>query len=319
MNPLTKQVTTSSQAPQLFRIFGRQILSDFPLDRLGSEDVVSQIAVTMQNSGRPFAALDLVDRELPQFTREPSVDGLRYVAPGVGEFLIHGRGERVTYSLAAGVRAADVQHILTGPALIMALQLQGEFLLHGGAIERNGRVFAVSAPHGFGKSTLTAAFYRAGHRVRSDDVVPIRDHGGVFLGGQGQPWIKLWDNALERFGEDAAKYDPVLTGFKKRIVPGVTSEGELSLGAVYLLLPHLDESKPTEFRQLTGLEGALGLMGAVYSPETIVGELAVRNLDFATRLAARVPVRLASYYRTFENLPTIRDAILRDFDEVSGA
>ena len=117
----------------------------------------------------------------------------------------------------------------------------------------------------------------------------------------------------------AAKYDPVLTGFKKRIVPGVTSEGELSLGAVYLLLPHLDESKPTEFRQLTGLEGALGLMGAVYSPETIVGELAVRNLDFATRLAARVPVRLASYYRTFENLPTIRDAILRDFDEVSGA
>ena len=29
--------------------------------------------------------------------------------------MIHGRGERVTYSLAAGVRAADVQHILTGP------------------------------------------------------------------------------------------------------------------------------------------------------------------------------------------------------------
>lgn len=245
--------------------------------------------------------------------------GVRYTATGIGEFLIHDGGHRVTYSLQANAAPIDVQHMLTGPALVMALQLQGEFVLHGGAIERDGQVFAISAPHGFGKSTLTASFYRAGHPVRSDDVIPVREREGTFFGGQGQPWIKLWDNALEEFGDDVTQYDNVLTGYDKRIIPGVTTEGELPLRTIYLLAPHLHEDKPIEFQKLTGLEGALAVMASVYSPEILEGPLAVHNLDFATRVAAKVPVRVASYYRSFENLPAIREAILRDFDEVTRA
>jgi hypothetical protein len=236
---------------------------------------------------------------------------------GIGEFLIHDAGARITYSLAPEAPAGDVQHILTGPALVMALQLQGEFFLHAGAVEHAGTMFALSAPHGFGKSTLTASFFESGCTVHSDDVVPISLRDGTVFGSQGQPWIKLWDNVLGEFGKDPQAYDEVLDGLGKRIVPGLSGEGEVPLRCVYLLAPHLKEREPVTFRQLTSLEAALALVANVYSPEIIEGELARKTLDFATRIAESVAVRAISYYRSFENLPAIRQAILSDFEEVS--
>ncbi|MGE3574262.1 MAG: hypothetical protein AB7J35_09425 [Dehalococcoidia bacterium] len=298
--------------------FGHRIFSDCPLRGLPVAPGLGPASVTMRNTGAAVS-VGTLEEGAPRFVREPFRGGIRYVARGIGEFVIAPGGTEVIYTLAAGAPPGDVQHILTGPALVMALQLQGRFILHSGAVECDGAMFAVSAPHGFGKSTLTAAFHRAGYPVCSDDVVPIREHEGSFLGGQGQPWIKLWDNALEHFGDRADAYHEVLHGFGKRIVPGVTTEGELPLRTVYLLAPNMDAGCPTRFRQLTCLEGALSLMASVYSPEIIVRDLATKNLDFATRLANAVPVRVVSYYRSFENLPNICDAILRDFDEVTRA
>jgi len=271
----------------------------------------------IRNSGSPRLASGVPSADTQRFLRETCEAGVRYVAGGIGEFVIHSGGTRITYSLAPGAPAGDVQHILTGPALVMALQLQGEFFLHAGAIEHAGTMFALSAPHGFGKSTLTASFFESGCKVHSDDVVPIRFRDGQAFGGQGQPWIKLWDNVLNEFGKDPQAYDEVLDGLGKRIVPGLSGEGELPLRCVYLLAPHMSPERGIEFHRLTALEGALSLMRNVYSPEIIEGELARKTLDFATRIAESVAVRAISYYRSFENLPAIRQAILSDFEEVS--
>jgi len=297
-------------------VFGRTISSDFPLDRLAAASSDGCVAVTIRDSGRLWLDGGKLDTARARFLREPFDGGVRYLAGGVGAFVIAPGGRTITYSLAPDAPAGDVQHILTGPALVMALQLQGDFFLHGAAIEHDGAMFALSAPHGFGKSTLTAAFYRAGDRVHSDDVVPIKAEGDRFTGGQGQPWIKLWDSALDQFGDDPEAYDEVLKGFGKRIVPGITAEGEFPLGAVYFLAPSTNPDIRTEFASLSPLNGALGLMSNVYSPEIIKGDLAARSLDFATRVAETVPVRVVSYFRSFEGLPALREAILRDFDEV---
>lgn len=316
--PVTSPTLTAPTSTAHRIAFGRVIASEFPLHGLPAAGCDVPVSVRMRDSGLAFMGEPDAD-DSARFIRERHQDGVRYVAHGIGEFVISAGGELITYSLAPGASVGDVHHILTGPALVMALQLQGHFFLHGGAVERHGDLFAISAPHGFGKSTLTASFHRAGCTVVSDDVVPIREHGSEFVGGQGQPWIKLWDNALEAFGEEAARYNEVLDGLGKRIVPGVTAEGERPLRVVYLLSPHTTTDRPIEFRQLPGLDGALGLMANVYSPEIMSGELAARNLDFAVRLAVSVPVRVVSYYRSFDNLPNIRDTILRDFDEVMRA
>lgn len=306
-------------APHLRRVFGVVISSDFPLDRLPEAAQSRDVSVTMRHSGQEWYHPEVLDGDSDRFLREPNKSGVRYVAGGVGEFLIEDHGRLITYSLAPGAAGGDVQHILTGPALVMALQLQGEFFLHAGAVERDGAMFALSAPHGFGKSTLTASFHDFGCTVHSDDVVPIAEVDGRVVGRQGQPWIKLWDNVLGQFGKDAKQFDEVLEGLGKRIVPGIAADGEVPLRCVYLLAPHLSNEKPVEFRQLSGLEGALALLANIYSPEIIVGELAASSLTFATRIAGSVPVRVVSYYRSFEALPSIREAILRDFEGLTHA
>lgn len=297
----------------LHQAFGQTIAADLVLNGLPLARRAGAASVTICNSGRSWGVAP-DQRQLPRFARDRYVDGVRYTAAGIGDFHIHCNGTRITYSLAPGAPAGDIQHILTGPALVMALQLQGDFFLHAGAVERDGAMFALSAPHGFGKSTLTASFHDAGCIVHSDDVVPIAEVDGTIVGRQGQPWIKLWDNVLGQFGKDPRQFDEVLDGLGKRIVPGITSEGEVPLRCVYLLAPHLSEERPIRFCQLNRLDGALALMASIYSPEIVAGELAARSLSFATRIAESVPVRVVSYYRSFEILPRIRRAILRDFE-----
>ena len=57
----------------------------------------------------------------------------------------------------------------------------------------------------------------------------------------------------------------------------------------------------------------------MYMPETLRGARAVAALEAATRIAETVPVRTITYHRSFENLPAIRDAILRDVEGLTNA
>ena len=299
-----------------FKALGAEIVSDVPLPRLPSTRRGGRAALTIRDSGQAWEA-ESAAPDGPRFVRERRGDGVRYVAGGVGEFRISGDGSTITYSLAPGVAAGDVEHVLSGPALVMALQLQGGFFLHAAGVVSGGRMLALAAPHGFGKSTLAASFIDLGCTVYSDDVLPLREDGDGVLARQGQPWIKLWDSALEASGKDAGQYDAVLTGYDKRVVPAIEhTDEEVPLGAVYLLAPHRNPDAAATFSALGGSEAALRVLANTYSPEILTGDLAARSLDFATRVAEAVPVRVVSYFRSFEGLPALREAILRDFDEV---
>lgn len=300
--------------PELRLVLGCVVSSDFPLPRLRAAATTQMPRVTIRGSGHS-TSLAKTPEESNRFTRTVTGEGITYTAYGIGEFRIHDGGARITYSLAPDAPLGDVQHVLTGPALVMALQLQGEFFLHAAAFERDGAMFGLSAPHGFGKSTLAASLLDAGCVVHSDDVVPLRELDGTIVGRQGQPWIKLWDNVLGEFGQDANDYDEVLDGLGKRVVPAITSsQEEVPLRGIFLLAPHMDETKPIAVAPLERLNAALAVMSNVHSPEIMTGALAAITLGFATRIAEKVPVRIISYYRSFENLPAIREAILQDVE-----
>lgn len=299
------------------RIFDRVVASDFSLPRLQLAPAGESPDVTIRESGMCWNDGTAANGGAREFTRIRCGEDVLYRADGIGLFRIHQRGRQVTYSLAPGASPSDVQHVLTGPALVMALQLQDDFFLHAASAVKDGGMLALSAPHGAGKSTLAASLIDAGLHVGSDDVLPLRVSEGTICGLGGHPWIKLWDDALVEFGQDAKDFDEVLEGYGKRVVPNILNEqARFPLRAVFLLNPHGDFAQKMTITEIAGLDAVLALMANVYSPEIMVGELAVHNLDFATRIAAQVPVRVVSYYRSFENLPNIRDAILRDFDEV---
>ncbi|MGH8944933.1 MAG: hypothetical protein ACRDVL_02145 [Acidimicrobiia bacterium] len=64
--------------------------------------------------------------------------------------------------------------LIWGLPMALCLIERGDLVLHAASVEVNGRGLALAGPSGQGKSTLTAAFVRAGHRLLSDDLTPCR-------------------------------------------------------------------------------------------------------------------------------------------------
>jgi len=137
--------------------------------------------------------------------------------PDVARFLVE-HGRHIKVETAPGIDAESVRVFLLGSAFGALLFQRGNLVLHGNAIDIDGRCMVCVGPSGAGKSTLAAAFAQRGYRVLADDVVPI-DAGCAAL--PGLPRIKLWEDAadwlgiatdgLRRIRPNMAKYNMPLT------------------------------------------------------------------------------------------------------------
>ncbi|HZU75645.1 MAG TPA: hypothetical protein VFA70_02705, partial [Dehalococcoidia bacterium] len=243
--------------------------------------------------------------------------GLQYWARDIAQFWIEPSGAAVWYRVAPGAAAADVEHMLAGPVLGLALQVQGQVQMHAGAVVVDGAAVAFAAPHGFGKSTLAAAFVRAGYPLLSDDVLPLDLRDGACRALHSLPRIKLWGDSLTALGEDEQRYETVLSGYPKRRVTVGRHWGEAApegapLAAVYLLAPHPNPAATIVISDVEPAPAVLQLVGNMYLAETLCGRRAVQALDAAVQLAATTRVRALSYYRGYAELPALMDAIVAD-------
>ena len=228
----------------LFRALGRTVASDFHSRRSPAACVrcrrqpMSSFTVRAR---RPAGRVSR--RHLFKWRTERA---LSCSAEKLGEFRISPDGRTVRYALFPDVLSSDVEYVLTGPILSLALQLQGEMLLHAAAVALPEGCFAVAAPQGHGKSTLAASFVQRGYSVLTDDVLPLREHAGRFFARPSVPWIKVRPDSLAAVGESAAfgesaALERVWSGADKRLLPVDAMAGadaECPLGAIYwLILP----------------------------------------------------------------------------------
>jgi hypothetical protein len=110
---------------------------------------------------------------------------------GIGNCLIRHAG-LVEYDPLPDADPIYVGLGLLGSVLATVLQLRGYLTLHASGVEIAGGGAIFVGDKGFGKSTTSAAFVRAGHRLIADDVIPIdlsAPDAPVML--PGYPQIKL--------------------------------------------------------------------------------------------------------------------------------
>ena len=267
------------------------------------------------------AAGDLFEGETRFRTFEGS-DGVQFCVGGIGRFWVDPTGQRIGYELEPGCPQQDATHVLTGPVIGMAIQLAGRVILHASGMVVGGRAVAMSAPSGMGKSTLCAAFGRAGYPLLADDMLVLDSSPDAWMARSYLPQIKLWDDSLAAFGEPADAFTPVLSWVdKRRIVVnerwGTIADGTFPLSTLYLLEPMPSPSTELTIRTIPVEQAALHVMAAMYMPETLRGRRAVTAFDAAAKMAESVPVRRLRYYRSFENLPAIREAVLRDVEGIT--
>jgi hypothetical protein len=116
--------------------------------------------------------------------------GYRVRAPGYGRHLVSPDGRLVTSALPR-ITEWRWQRLLFAQVLPLAATLRGRELLHGSAVELDGRTVLFVAASGTGKTSLAAHLVAGGGSLLTDDVLALECRDGDLLGHPGAPLSSL--------------------------------------------------------------------------------------------------------------------------------
>lgn len=272
--------------PHDYQVFGLRVRSELALPELFPSDRDAEPDVTIRTG-----------TVSPPDTREPGLHvqngALVLVVPQVARFRIE-QGAAITVEPDTNVPDRNVRVYLLGSALGAILHQRGLLPLHANAVEVDGKAVAFMAPSGGGKSTLAAWFHDHGHRVIADDVCVVGfDEDGDPYAAPGLPRLRLWAEALELMGREAATYRRSYVGpdqvdkFDVPIDRAGAAHSHVRLAALYLL----GRGEEPRIERLNGVEAA----DAVFANTYRGGYLSAtngqkRHWESAVRLVQSTPV-----------------------------
>jgi hypothetical protein len=220
---------------------------------------------------------------------------LRLRVEGIARFRVSG-GERIAFDPWQGEgNPGDLRTFLLGSAVGALLIQRGMLVLHGNALEKDGRAIVCLGHSGAGKSTTAYALMQQGWRLLADDLVAITPEGLVL---PGIPRIKLWHDAVRAFGLDPETLPPIRQGMGKYLLmgEGVRRATEaVPLAALFLLHKRPADGEDPEGARITRItsqkEAALTLRNQAFRPRFVRG-LGQEGPNFIAlaRLQKRVPL-----------------------------
>jgi hypothetical protein len=253
-------------------LFGLRVTSDLPLPGRPTNGV-PDVRVTVARS------------------RDVGPDGWRYDPPnatyGYGSARLTIAPDALHCALRPDTDPTIAALLILGPGLAGVLSHRAP-VLHGTTVRPAGASTdtLVFGPSGVGKSTLSAAFIRAGARLVADDlaVLDAGPEGPTVRPGPSQ--LKLWADAADALGFDCAGLKRVHPDHAKfRVpVPGVAEPRPLGQLVQVLRGPELrvERVPPAEARLLVLANHRL--------PQILAPEAQPRWLHAAHRLARDVPM-----------------------------
>ena len=243
-------------------------------------------------------------------------DGSEYVRwTGHFEFLVSPNGRRIVCRTLNGTARASFETYLLNQALSFALVKQGIEPLHATVVSVDGTAVGFLGGTGYGKSTLAAAFLRAGDRLLTDDALVLKKKGSGYLALPGPPRIKLYRGVARAFLGSKARGTQMNRGTAKLIVALNRRQRcmtPIPLRTLYAIVPSGSKSKRVTIRRLPPRQAFLKLLENTFNRTVVRPERLKRQFRLAAELARALPVRALSYPRTLAALPAVRDAILAD-------
>lgn len=272
-----------------YHVFGLRVRSELALPELFPSDNQAEPDVTIRTGA-----------VAPPATREPGLHvqngALLLVVPHVARFRIE-QGTAITVEPENNVPDRNVRVYLLGSAMGAILHQRGLLPLHANAVEIDGNAIAFMAPSGGGKSTLAAWFHDHGYRVIADDVCVVGfDPTANPYAAPGLPRLRLWAQALELMGREAATYPRSYVGpdqvdkFDVAIDRAGAAQSQVRLAALYVL----ERGEEPAIERLNGVEAADAVFANTYRGaylSAINGHK--RHWESAVRLVRSTPVFLA--------------------------
>lgn len=246
----------------------------------------------------------------PWLSVKPSGTGWRIRFQGLAVFDVDPRERTIDARPAPGAGPALLRHLLLDQVFPRALHAPAAPVLHASAAALPAGIAGFIGKAGRGKSTLAAAFARAGRRLFADDALRVVPQAHGFLAHPGYPGLRLGGASLGLVGRGGPR---VAEGhWKRRVVPPWSSR-PAPLRAVYVL----QRAPRLAIRDLRGSEAVVALFGAGMR----LGdgrENAAEEFEGCVRLAREVPVRTLAFPRGIEKLPEVVAAVERDVSALRG-
>lgn len=325
MTNTTEPQGVALSAPHLYQMYGVRLRSAMPLacpkgmapgltDVSLDEATPSLFAQTTQQGPQGSDVNDW-------FHRVCLPDGSEYLRwSGLFEFLVSPDGRHIACHALNGVSQESFQTYLVSQVLSFALLKQGIEPLHATVVVIREQAVAFLGSCGYGKSSLGAAFLRAGHTLLTDDLlvtshpphqpVPVMAHPG-------SPRIKLFPKIAKMLlgkRRVGARMNP---DTNKLILPLSRHEyggTAVPLKAIYVLRPPSQRRpcKQVAIRSLSPRRACLALIASTFNCVITEPARLARQFDWAAELAAAVPVKSLSYPRSLTHIPAVLAAIQKD-------
>jgi hypothetical protein len=186
---------------------GFHVRSPLPLRLIGSADLrdpwpvleISQATEPLEEPSQPPVYTWVPQPGKPFGGRLHRLsDGFGVWVDGLGAYRVDPASLRI--AVPAGVAPGRLESRLWGIPAALCFMARGDLSLHGAAVDIGGAGLLLVGPGRFGKTTLAAAFLRAGHRVLAEDLCrcTVDPVPAVY---PGPALLRLRKDSHERLGE----------------------------------------------------------------------------------------------------------------------
>lgn len=305
----TKIKVKSAKYEHIYRAFGLTIGSGIDIPEL------------LRVKGEPEVVIEA--GSVPESLENPEAVGVRFQAKP-GQFLL--KVDRIAkYLVSAGCKIMveafpeaqerDIRLFLLGSVFGALIHQRGLFPLHASAIKVNSQCVVICGASGTGKSTTAKAFIKRGYHLHSDDICVVSaGKDGTPVAYPGYPRLKLWEDALEKIGMNAASYSRVRQMLDKFTVPVTNrfNQKPLPIKKIYVLSPWNRED--IEMSELTGMEKFNVLKNHTYRFRFVEG-LANQVSHFKTAgvVGRQIPIARVQRPRSLFLLEELADILENDF------
>lgn len=294
-----------------YSIFGLEVESglEFPelLPGEGEPDIRIRWGEAPPSLGDPLMATERFQ------SRE---NELLLTFPDVGRLWVT-CGRDILVDRFPGASEDSLRACVLGSALGAILHQRELLPLHASAIRYGDGCVLFCGRPGTGKSTIARFFIRQGGALLTDDICVIRCDGErQAIAYPSYPRMKLWADALEKFGADPTACVPYPSFPDKFIVPlGESCQSPLPVRCIFVLSGL--KSEEVEITPVAGMEKFLVLKRQTYRRRFSWG-MGKDGAHFSTasRIATQVPLFRVRRPKDLDRLAEVAAAMESIFEEV---